>query len=92
MKKYIFGQRSGIYIIDLEKTEECINHARDFLLELSGKGEFVLFVGTKKQAQEAVEAVFAVGGPELGRRNDFIRQLKARCAAEWSPPPPVKWV
>ncbi|OGX45258.1 MAG: 30S ribosomal protein S2 [Omnitrophica WOR_2 bacterium RIFCSPLOWO2_12_FULL_51_8] len=54
MKKFIFGERSGIYIIDLEKTEECINHARDFLLELSGKGEFVLFVGTKKQAQEVV--------------------------------------
>ncbi|MCM8797261.1 MAG: 30S ribosomal protein S2 [Candidatus Omnitrophica bacterium] len=54
MKKFIFGERSGIYIIDLEKTEECINVARDFLLDITAKGESVLFVGTKKQAQEAV--------------------------------------
>ena len=54
MKKYIFGERSGIYILDLEKTEECINRARDFLLGISSKGEGVLFVGTKKQAQEVV--------------------------------------
>lgn len=54
MKKFIFGERSGIYIIDLEKTEECINAARDYLLDITSKGEFVLFVGTKKQAQEVV--------------------------------------
>lgn len=54
MKKFIFGQRSGIYIIDLEKVEECLNKARDFLLDIASKGETVLFVGTKKQAQEAV--------------------------------------
>jgi small subunit ribosomal protein S2 len=54
MKKFIFGERSGIYIIDLEKTEECLNKARDFLLEITSKGEVVLFVGTKRQAQEAV--------------------------------------
>jgi len=54
MKKFIFGERSGIYIIDLEKTEECINKARDFLLDITSKGEVVLFVGTKRQAQEAV--------------------------------------
>jgi small subunit ribosomal protein S2 len=54
MKKFIFGSRSGIYIIDLEKTEECINRARDFLMDITSKGEFVLFVGTKKQAQEVM--------------------------------------
>lgn len=54
MKKFIFGQRSGIYIIDLEKTSECLNKARDFLLDITSKGESVLFVGTKKQAQEVV--------------------------------------
>lgn len=54
MKKFIFGQRSSIYIVDLEKTEECINKARDFLLEITSKGEMALFVGTKKQAQEVV--------------------------------------
>lgn len=55
MKKFIFGERSGIYIIDLEKSEECLNRARDFLLEITLKGEVVLFVGTKKQAQEVVQ-------------------------------------
>jgi len=55
MKKYIFGERSGIYIIDLEKTEECLNKARDFLIDFTSKGEMVLFVGTKKQAQEAIK-------------------------------------
>lgn len=56
MKKFIFGQRSGIYIIDLEKTEECLNKARDFILDVTAKGDTVLFVGTKKQAQEVVKA------------------------------------
>jgi small subunit ribosomal protein S2 len=55
MKKFIFGERSSIYIIDLEKTQDCLNKARDFLLEITSKGEFVLFVGTKKQAQEVVK-------------------------------------
>ena len=55
MKKFIFGERSNIYIIDLEKTEDSINKARDFLLDLASKGEVVLFVGTKKQAQEVVK-------------------------------------
>ncbi len=54
MEKFIFGERSGIYIIDLEKVEECLNKARDFLLNITSKGEVVLFVGTKKQAQEVV--------------------------------------
>ncbi|MFH0791021.1 MAG: 30S ribosomal protein S2 [Candidatus Omnitrophota bacterium] len=54
MKKFIFGERSGIYITDLEKTEECLNKARDFLLDITSKGETVLFVGTKKQAQEVI--------------------------------------
>ena len=51
MKQYIFGQRSNIYIIDLEKTVECLNQARDFIKDISVKGGKVLFVGTKKQAQ-----------------------------------------
>jgi small subunit ribosomal protein S2 len=55
MKKFIFGERSNIYIIDLEKTLDCLNKARDFILDITSKGEFVLFVGTKKQAQEAVQ-------------------------------------
>ena len=50
MKKFIFGQRSGIYIIDLERTIECLNQARDFLRDITAKGGKVLFIGTKKQA------------------------------------------
>ena len=55
MKKFIFGERSGIYIIDLEKTIEYLNQARDFIHEIASKGGNILFVGTKKQAQEVVE-------------------------------------
>src|SRR6266850_4986120 len=56
MKKFIFGDRSGIYIIDLEKTIEYLNQARDFLQEVASKGGKILFVGTKKQAQEVMES------------------------------------
>lgn len=55
MKRFIFGQRSGIYIIDLEKTAEHLNYAKDFVRDISAKGGKVLFVGTKKQAQMIVE-------------------------------------
>ncbi len=55
MKRFIFGERSGIYIIDLEKTVDCLNKARSFLEELTSKGAVVLFVGTKKQAQDVIE-------------------------------------
>jgi small subunit ribosomal protein S2 len=55
MDKFIFGERSNIYIIDLEKTQDCLNRARDFLLDITSKGEIVLFVGTKKQAQEVIQ-------------------------------------
>jgi len=55
MAKYIFGERSGIYIIDLEKTADCLNLARDFIVELTSKGNSVLFVGTKKQAKDHVQ-------------------------------------
>lgn len=55
MKKFVFGERSGIHIINLEKTAQCLNIARDFLMEITSKGETVLFVGTKKQAQEVIK-------------------------------------
>ena len=54
MAPYIFGKRNSIYIIDLEKTALYLKQARDFLKELTRKGEMVLFVGTKKQAQNVV--------------------------------------
>ncbi len=55
MKKYIFGERGGIYIIDLEKTVEKLNAAREAIREIAAKGGKVLFVGTKKQAQQVIE-------------------------------------
>jgi small subunit ribosomal protein S2 len=54
MAQYIFGQRNGIYIINLEKTAERLESACDFLRGIASKGEYVLFVGTKKQAKDAV--------------------------------------
>lgn len=54
MKKYIFTERNGIYIIDLQKTVKKINEAYDFVRDLSANGGTMLFVGTKKQAQESV--------------------------------------
>jgi len=54
MKPYIFGKRSGIYIIDLEKTLELFLEAVEFVRELSGDGKRILFVGTKRQAQEVI--------------------------------------
>ncbi|MFH0877277.1 MAG: 30S ribosomal protein S2 [Candidatus Omnitrophota bacterium] len=55
MKPFIFGEKSGIYIIDLEKTEKFLNEARVFISEISAQGKSVLFAGTKKQAQEVIE-------------------------------------
>src|SRR5438270_10719301 len=54
MKKFIFDARNGIYIIDLSKTLAQLEVACDFLHQTVGKGGRVLFVGTKKQAQQAV--------------------------------------
>ncbi|MCG2713144.1 MAG: 30S ribosomal protein S2 [Candidatus Omnitrophica bacterium] len=54
MAKYIFGERNGIYIINLERTEQELKNACDFLNRIASLGEYVLFVGTKKQAQQAI--------------------------------------
>ncbi len=56
MAKYIFGERNDIYIIDLQKTVKKFAHALDFVRDLVAHGETLLFVGTKRQAQEIVEA------------------------------------
>ena len=55
MAPYIFTERNGIYIIDLQKTVKKIEEAYNFVREAVGQGESVLFVGTKKQAQESIE-------------------------------------
>jgi small subunit ribosomal protein S2 len=54
MKEYIFGERNGIYIIDLQKTLKMFKDAAKFVAAITGEGKTVLFVGTKRQAQEAI--------------------------------------
>ncbi|MFZ0814108.1 MAG: 30S ribosomal protein S2 [Candidatus Sulfotelmatobacter sp.] len=54
MKEYIFGERNGIYIIDLQKTLKMFKEASRFVQELATDGKIVLFVGTKRQAQDAI--------------------------------------
>ena len=54
MKEYIFGERNGIYIIDLQKTLKMFKDAARFVGEMAAQGKNVLFVGTKRQAQEAI--------------------------------------
>jgi small subunit ribosomal protein S2 len=54
MKKYIFTERNGIYIIDLQKTVKKVDEAYNFVKDIAADGGTILFVGTKKQAQESV--------------------------------------
>jgi len=54
MKEYIFGERNGIYIVDLQKTLKLFKEAMAFVAEAASQGKNVLFVGTKRQAQEAI--------------------------------------
>jgi small subunit ribosomal protein S2 len=54
MKKFIFGKRNGIYIIDLQKTLKCFREAAAFITEAASSGKNILFVGTKRQAQDAI--------------------------------------
>ena len=55
MKRYIFTKRNGIHIIDLEQTTTMLEKACDFVKQLAADGDHILFVGTKKQAQESIE-------------------------------------
>ncbi|MEI7750953.1 MAG: 30S ribosomal protein S2 [Candidatus Omnitrophota bacterium] len=69
MKKYIFGERNGIYIINLELTLGCLEKALLFLKQVAAEGKDVLFVGTKKQAQIPLkEAAAACGMPYVNQR------------------------
>src|SRR5215218_9431024 len=54
MRQFIFTERNGIHIIDLQQTVSCLAEAYAFIRDLTRKGDSVLFVGTKKQAQEAI--------------------------------------
>ena len=55
MKKYIFGEKNGIYIIDLQKTLKGLEDAYNFIKDITSTGAPVLFVGTKKQSQDAIQ-------------------------------------
>ncbi|MBI4679926.1 MAG: 30S ribosomal protein S2 [Nitrospirae bacterium] len=54
MKRFIFGERNGIHIIDLQKTTKMLDDAYNFIKDVASKGEMVLFIGTKKQSQDVV--------------------------------------
>ena len=93
MAQYIFTERNGIYIIDLQKTVRKADEAYNFVRDLAMSGKSILFVGTKKQAQESIAAeaqrcnMFYVNNRWLGgmltnfrtirRRIDRLNQLKA---------------
>ncbi len=69
MKRYLFTERNGIYIIDLRQTLEYIDQAYDFVKETVAHGGTIMFVGTKKQAQEAIqEQATRVGMPYVKER------------------------
>jgi small subunit ribosomal protein S2 len=69
MRRFIFTERGGIYIIDLQKTSDLLEQACDFVRDLASKNGTVLFVGTKKQAQDAVEETAKrVGMPYVNHR------------------------
>ena len=69
MKEYIFGERNGIYIIDLQKTLKLFKDASKFVIELCGEGKIILFVGTKRQAQDAIaEEATRAGMPYINQR------------------------
>jgi small subunit ribosomal protein S2 len=69
MRRYIFGERGGIHIIDLEQTHAQLKKAQDFVGDLSARGGSVLFVGTKKQARDAIkEEANKAGMPYIDQR------------------------
>jgi small subunit ribosomal protein S2 len=69
MRRYIFGERGGIHIIDLEQTHRQLKKAQDFVGDLSARGGSVLFVGTKKQARDSIkEAATKAGMPYIDQR------------------------
>ena len=84
MAPYIFTERNGIYIIDLQKTVKKVEEAYNFIREVAGRGESILFVGTKKQAQDAMrdEAVrcnmFYVNERWLGGMMTNFKTIQAR--------------
>jgi len=69
MRRYIFGERDGIHIIDLQQTERLLRKAQDFAAGVAGRGGTVMFVGTKKQARDSImEAAGGAGMPYVQLR------------------------
>ncbi len=69
MKDYIFGERNGIYIVDLQKTHRLLQEALQYVEDLAAQGRTLLFVGTKRQAQEAIaEEAKRCGMPYVNER------------------------
>jgi small subunit ribosomal protein S2 len=69
MKEFIFGERNGIYIVDLQKTHRLLQEALQFVQDLAAQGRSILFVGTKRQAQEAIaEEAQRCGMPYVNER------------------------
>jgi small subunit ribosomal protein S2 len=69
MRRFIFGERGGIHIIDLQQTDRLLKQAQDFAAEVASRGGTVLFVGTKKQARDAVKDAASKGGmPYVNQR------------------------
>jgi small subunit ribosomal protein S2 len=69
MRRFIFAERGGIYIIDLQQTQQLLEEAYEFAKNVAGRGGSMLFVGTKKQAQDAVESqAKRVGMPYVNHR------------------------
>ncbi len=69
MRRFIFGERGGIHIIDLQQTERLLAQAQEFAAGIAARGGTVLFVGTKKQARDSVqEAAEAAGMPYVNKR------------------------
>jgi small subunit ribosomal protein S2 len=69
MRRFIFGERAGIHIIDLQQTDRLLKQAQDFAADLASRGGTVMFVGTKKQARDAVkESADRAGMPYIDQR------------------------
>jgi len=90
MKKFIFGEKSGIYIINLELTLECLLQAVDFLKRVSAEGKEILFIGTKKQARDVIrETAQRSGMPYVHERwlggmlTNFATVRKSVARLDW---------
>ncbi len=86
MKEYIFTERNGIYIIDLQKTVKKVDEAYNFIKEVAAEGKDVLFVGTKKQAQDSIKeeaervGMYYVNNRWLGGMLTNFKTIKKRIA------------